>query len=181
MSEIKNLKINPEWLYHRIMPENFDKIIESGAILSKRKQMEQKNSPIKIIERKVSYNGVDYISLSKNIPELTFYESSFKFYTWNLFSLVLENITPIKTIYTNKDINPKILINSPKRYSRWKDEFQVKDEISLSHAIAIKLPKKDAPYTDELENQKNLDLLLDIMKNHDFFLPFIDLEEKKRN
>ena len=53
-SSIKEIIINPDWFYHRLKEEDFDKIILSGGLYSKRKLGRK-------VSKNLSSNGKDFI------------------------------------------------------------------------------------------------------------------------
>ena len=55
---IKKIAINSDWFYHRIQLEKLEDILNTGAILSRRKQRYRKMNH-------TTWNGLDYISLAK--------------------------------------------------------------------------------------------------------------------
>lgn len=178
-SSIKEIIINPDWFYHRLKEEDFDKIILSGGLYSKRKLGKKEN-------KNLSSNGRDFISLSKRIAikEGTHISDySYPYYIDWHFGYVIEGVDAIKTRYI-KSYHPlhDILKNLPinRRYSTFLDEYQVRDEIPLEKIIGIKIPNLQSGCLDLVHGEETLEFLLEKMELTGYDFPFIDIENKKR-
>lgn len=172
MQKIESININPNWLYRYITPDMFYKFIKSDGILSERK-LKEKQSIKK--DNTLGWNGLDYISLSKRTNSLS--NTSYHFFNFGNYSLII-NSSQVKKAHHTK--LPILLAKLPIsiRFSIWEDEYQVKDYISLENIIGIKIPEKSI--TDLKDHLKQISYFISIMEETDFYLPFIDIEEKKK-
>ena len=171
MQNIECIDIDSNWFYRRLTPEQLYEFVRSKGILSARKLSKKNNTEC------ISYgwNGVDYISLSRRIKNISM--SSYQFFNKGNYSIIINTDKAKKTHCINV---PLSIANLPIsiRFSIWKDEYQVKDSIPLEDMIGIKIPEKSiTPLNIYL---KQLSYYLSIMEETDFYLPFIDIEEKKK-
>lgn len=176
---IKNIEINPDWFYRRLTEENFDKIILSGGLYSKRKLGRKGN-------KNLSLNGKDFISLSKRIDikeGTSISDYSYSYYIDWHFGYVIEGVDAIKTRYI-KSYQPfhTFLKNLPvnRRYSLFYDEYQVKNEIPLEKIVGIKIPNLPSDFLDLVQEEEILECLLKKMELTAYSIPFIDVENKKK-
>ena len=88
---IKSIDINPDWFYHRMQLEKLEDILNTGAILSRRKLGYQKMNH-------TTWNGLDYISLSKREEELIWNSSYNRFISFS-YAFILGFIPAEKTEY----------------------------------------------------------------------------------
>ncbi len=176
---IQNMEIHSDWFYHRLKEEDFDKIILSGGLYSKRKLGKKEN-------KNLSSNGRDFISLSKRIAikEGTHISDySYPYYIDWHFGYVIEGVDAIKTRYI-KSYQPlhtflkKLPIN--RRYSFFYDEYQVRDEIPLEKIVGIKIPNLSSDFLDLIHSEETLEYLLEKMELTGYSFSFIDIENKKR-
>lgn len=177
---IRNIEINPDWYYHRVTADTIDKIILSGSI--KPRILTDKNN---IIRYETTWNGQFYISLSKNLSEI-YYNSSYKNFIDGQYAFVIDNIDAIKCVHIDNESELyKIISKLPikKRYSCWKDEYQVKGEIPFDKIVGIKLPNKKSFWSRDcigyLEEDLGITAFLEKFNAVDVDLSFIDLEEGK--
>lgn len=182
MRGITNIEINPDWLYHAVNSFTIDKIIASGKIKSKR-NMKKSKVPFRALNN--VWNGPYYISLVKRMPDLV-NNNSYKTYIQDQYALILEDLDAIKTVHKNNNDFWKIISKLPikKRYSFWKDEYQVKDFISIDKVVGIKIPcKGDAVWTRLCYGYENeaerIDDFLEKMDSVNGDFPFIDVEAGK--
>lgn len=176
---IKNIEICSDWFYHRLKEEDFDKIILSGGLYSKRKLGGK-------VSKNFSFNGKDFISLSKQVDikeGTSTSDCSYSYYIdWN-FGYVIEKVDAIKTRYIQSYWSlHTFLKNLPinRRYSLFYDEYQVKDEIPLEKIIGIKIPNLQSDFLDFVHSEETLECLLEKMELTGYSFPFIDVENKKR-
>ena len=177
MSEIKNIEINEDWLYHAVSSKNIDKIALSGGILSKK--LQKKQGKIKKKGNSLC-NGNNYISLSKKSDED---KTSYKMYSKDNFALIVDDVDAIKTEKKDFDILWEQISKLPikKRYSFWKDEYQVKGKIPLDKVVGIKIPSKEEHYAiGKEEQEKEIARFIDKVENLDVDLPYIDVDEGKK-
>lgn len=177
---IKNIHINPDWYYHNVTPWTIDKIILSGSI--KCKKLIEKDS---FSNRESTWNGGHYISLAKNLSEI-YYDSSYKNFIDSQYAFVIEGIDTIKcTQIENNSSLYRIISKIPmkKRYSCWKDEYQVNGVISFDKIIGIKIPNRCAFLSDYCDNYSvedlGINLFLTKMNSVGGNFPFIDVEKGK--
>ena len=177
---IRNIKINPEWYYHRVTVDTIDKTILSGSI--KPRLLTDKNS---IINFETTWNGQFYVSLAKNLSEI-YYDSSYKNFIDGQYAFVIDNIDAVKCVHIDNESELyKIICKMPlkKRYSCWRDEYQVKGEIPLDKIIGIKIPNKKALWSryciGYLEEDLGISSFLRKFNAVGSNLPFIDLEAGK--
>jgi hypothetical protein len=174
---MQKIEINTEWLYHQICPLTLKKIYTDGFIYSMTKQGKKKP----ITEK--SYNGNDYISLAKKIPDCEGYSCYLRFISSN-YALILENLNSIKPIVTNDvfDYYAHLsYLNCFKRHSCFNDEYMVRDEISKDKVVGIKIP--DANYEAASiptfyslkDTSKGIDEILSVYNNLNLDIPFIDV------
>jgi len=110
------------------------KIIETGGIKSKNKRNDNRNT---------LFNGDDYISVAKwdggkverDVPEML--ESSF--YGW-IFGCPTFIISPDIAAIKTEAYNEYQYDSSKERVSQFKDEYHVKDEITLDKIVGIAIP-----------------------------------------
>ncbi|MBE6157474.1 MAG: hypothetical protein E7160_01620 [Firmicutes bacterium] len=178
MGGIKNIEINEEWLYHAVNSRVIDKIVLTGHILSRNMQKKYGLRPKK---GNNIWNGNHFISLSKKNEETG---SSYTHYSQGLFALIVDDVDAIKTEQKHPDIVWEYVSKLPinKRYSYWKDEYQVRDAIPLDKVVGIKIPsKKDGfwPVLDHAENEEEMKKFIDKVEKLDFDVPYIDVDEGK--
>ena len=175
-SMIKSIDINPDWFYHRMQLEKLEDILNTGAILSRRKLGYQKMNH-------TTWNGLDYISLSKREEELI-WNSSYNRFISSSYAFILGSIPAEKTEYiedNNYELWRKLSKLFPnKRFSPYEDEYQVKDEISLDTVVGIKIPDRDKKFSS-VEYYKEKDWAIDVVLNklgsNLESVPFIDVNE----
>lgn len=180
---IKNIEINPDWFYHRVTGNNIEKFILSGSIKAKKYLAEEPK-----IKSESFSNGSYYICLAKYDKALDkSYDSCYKAFIKGQYAFVIDGVDTIKTEFIGNEYSAlyKLLNKLPikKRYSCWKDEYQVKKEISLDKVLGIKIPSRVAwfspfapAYTDK---NRGIDFFLEKMESVGGDFPFIDIEEKK--
>ncbi len=175
---IKDIEINPDWFYHRLKEEDFDKVILSGGLYSKRKLGRKEN-------KNLSLNGKDFISLSKRIAikeGTSTSDYSYSYYIDWHFGYVIEGVDAIKTRYIKSYQSfHTFLKNLPvnRRYSLFYDEYQVRNEISLDKIKGIKIPDLKSYFVDLEYSEMVLESLLEKMDLVGRAFPFIDVEEGK--
>ena len=178
MSEIKNIKINKDWLYHAVNSKVIDKIVLSGGIKSKKKIKEYGG---KVRKGNNLCNGNHYISLSKKSDDKG---TSYKTYSEGSFALIVDDVDAVKAEQKEFDILWEKISKLPlkKRYSFWKDEYQVKDEIPLDKVVGIKIPSKDYSFWPKTEEEKKQEIERFIKKVEalDVDIPYIDVDEEKQ-
>ena len=175
-SMIKSIDINPDWFYHRMQLEKLEDILNTGAILSRRKLGYQKMNH-------TTWNGLDYISLSKREEELI-WNSSYNRFISSSYAFVLGSIPAEKTEYiedNNYELWRKLSKLLPnKRFSPYEDEYQVKDEISLDTVVGIKIPDRDKKFSSvEYYKEKDwaIDVVLKKLGSNLESVPFVDVNE----
>lgn len=180
---IRNITINPDWLYHQIYGETLDNIINDGAIKSRKELMSQKEI-LKDLEP-LGFNGFSYISVAKRISGISTYSSSFNNFIVGQYALIIENYQAIKAIQCDNVTLAKIvsIIPQPIRLSYWADEYQIKKEIKLDKVVGIKIPEKGTNFTPRRNSyvspERGIDLFLTVMEKHNYYFPFIDIEYGK--
>lgn len=177
-SRIQKIEVNPDWFYHRLKEEDFEKIIVSGGLKSKRKLGNKK-------KKNLSLNGNDFISLSKKIEMkegTSPSEYAYPYYIDWHFGYVIDDVDAIKTRYI-KSYQPihTLLKNLPinRRYSIYYDEYQVRDEIPLEKIIGIKIPNLKSDFIDREYNEMLLDMILETIDHTGCSFPFMDVENQK--
>lgn len=182
MAQVSSIKINPEWLYHRVTENTIDKIVRSGGICSRKKIKEGPG-----LEFRNGCNGKYYISLAKKMDNLTLYNGAYRNFIDGQYALVVDNIDAIKTITVNRNCSyyRKLCnLSITKRYSVWADEYQVKDFIPLENIIGIKIPNPKSAYSSYCVNYdrktRGINIFLEQYDSVECNLPFIDIEEGKR-
>lgn len=178
--------------------ETMIKIIKTGGLKSRRRQ--GKTSAY-------GFNGDDYISICSKEDELEYskYPTS-AFYTYvnnNFCFIISDDIDAIKVRYNEVNRYIDFMVISElmrkfpnQRFSDMFDEWQVKDEISLSHIIGIGIPfcrvsnidktgedvKKKFAQLINLANKIGLDIIdtSDIQKIEAYERNILALEKSKR-
>ena len=180
---IRNISINPDWLYHQIYSETLDDIINDGAIKSRKELISQKEK-LKDLEP-VGFNGFSYVSVAKRVSEISTDSSCFNNFIFGQYALIIENCQAIKTIQCDNELLARIIsiIPQPIRLSYWADEYQIKKEIKLDKIVGIKIPEKGINFTPRRNSyvspERGIDLFLTVMEKHNYYLPFIDIEYAK--
>lgn len=178
---MKNIEINKDWLYHQIDPYSLKSIAKKGGVLSYRMQGKRKKLS------SLSYNGNDYISLAKKMETGTEL-SCYKRFIINHYALIFDCIDAEKPILTEDLFNFFAFIskfNLVKNRTCFMDEYQVKNGISLSKAIGIKIPEKEFDFIpvptfySQTDKEKGIDSILSSYDEFKLDLPFIDVEEGK--
>ena len=172
---IKKIAINPDWFYHRIQLEKLEDILNTGAILSRRKQGYRKMNH-------TTWNGLDYISLAKR--EESVWNSSYKRFISSSYAFILAGIPVNNTKYI-EDYNYELWRKLSKlfpsqRFSPYEDEYQVKNKISLDTVIGIKIPDKEKDFSSvEFYKEKDcaIDIVLNKLGSNLESVPFIDINE----
>ena len=178
---IQNIQINPDWFYHKIDDSVVLKnILDDGAILSMRRRGYRKNDSF-------CWNGLDYISVAKRSTDfnISCYYSSYKSIISGQYAFVLENIDVSSTHFKkgNYDFWRTISRCFPsRRYSCYKDEYQVKDSIPIDKVVGIKIPTKcELRYNSYFPIYTSKDCFVDsflqVLVDEESNLPFIDVDE----
>lgn len=143
-------------------------------------KVKEKNSSL-------SYNENDYISLAKHMDtgiELSCYKRFIK----NHYALIFEGVAAEKPILTEDLFDIFAFIskfNIVKNRTCFMDEYQVKNGISLSKAIGIKIPEKEFDFIPAptfyipTDKEKGIDSILESYKEGNLNIPFIDVEKGK--
>ncbi len=179
---VRNIEINPEFLYHRVTADKIDRIILAGGIYARR----YLKSEIKK-ERGTSWNGDYYISLAKYQKGVDLsYDSCYRNFIQGQYAFVIQDIDAIPTRHVDSYFQLyQKLANLPikRRYSHYIDEYQVKGKISLSHVVGIKIPSKNLVYSylcpSYIDSNRGIDYFLEKMESVGGKFPFIDVEEEK--
>lgn len=172
---IKKIAINSDWFYHRIQLEKLEDILNTGAILSRRKQRYRKMNH-------TTWNGLDYISLAKR--EESVWNSSYKRFISSSYAFILAGI-PVKDTKYIEGYNYELWRQLSKlfpgrRFSPYEDEYQAKDKISLDAVIGIKIPDKEKEFSSvEFYKEKDcaIDTVLNMIGSNLEGIPFIDINE----
>jgi len=183
MSEgIRNIEINPDFLYHRVTELTIDRIILDGKISAKK----YITGPVPEDRGKHTFNGTRYISLAKHLPEVCSYESSYREFIAGQYAFVIDDIDAIETKFVEANFDYyRILSRLPinKRYSAWRDEYQVRDSIPLDKVIGIKIPNKGYVHSRRCasypKETRGIDMFLEKMESVGGNFSFIDIEEGK--
>lgn len=179
--KVTSIRIRPEWFYHSITSENFNKIIQSGEIRSKK--FIDPSEKVTFSSKNTS-NGFYYISLSRK-ENVSVYDSSYAYFIKRKFALILDEI-PAKKAHYISDINFYEMshalrtFNFPIRFSTWKDEYQVKGSIPLACFVGIKIPSNNKTYTSWEQHIQEVDHIIQVMEENQIYFPFIDVEFQKQ-
>lgn len=174
--DIKNLKINEDWLYHRVDAIKLGKIIKSDGLkarkhLSKEDRKQAKNGV---------WNGKHYISFAKKAEGK---DTAYDHYIKGEFALIFDpDIGAIKTKVKEVGSIFEMIAKLPtnKRFSRWKEEYQVKKFVPFGKVVGIKIPNGKRMWDFNYSGDYQKDQLRDILKvldETDSNIPFIDVEE----
>ena len=134
--DIKNLEINADWLYHRVDARKLHKIIKSGGLKARRRLSREDRRGL---ENGV-WNGGHYVSFAKKAEgDDTAYnhyiEGEFAFIYDSNMNAVKTKVKPVGSIF---ETIAKLPIS--KRFSRWEEEYQVKDFAPFGNLVGIKIP-----------------------------------------
>lgn len=102
------------------------------------------------------------------------------------YAFVIEDVEAIKAkfIEDNYRFYGKLAkLPIKKRYSVWKDEYQVRDFIPLDKVVGVKIPSKNNIFSDYcpsyIDDGKGIDFFLKQMESVNGNFPFIDIDDKK--
>ncbi|MDD4027792.1 MAG: hypothetical protein PHN54_01880 [Bacilli bacterium] len=158
--------------------KKLESILEKNNILSRRLQNYKSNY--------LSFNGLDYISLCDPSKPREGY-SAFNYFIKTSLSLVISKdidvVNPEKIdIVINKPKDLQKYTNSNIRYTNFKDEVQVENNIQLSNIVAITIPLSNIinPFKSKKSNKKTiikeLNILKELLIKHNFNKPIYDIE-----
>ena len=177
--DIKNLEINADWLYHRVDARKLHKIIKSGGLKARRRLSREDRRGL---ENGV-WNGGHYVSFAKkaegdNTAYNHYITGEFAFIYDDNMNAVKTKVKPVGSIF---ETIAKLPIS--KRFSRWEEEYQVKDFAPFGNLVGIKIPhgERFLGVYDKTENyqKRQLDKILKVLDEEEFDVPFIDVEEGK--
>lgn len=177
--KIENLEINEDWLYHQIDAVKLAKIIKSGGLkarklLSKEDKRKSENG---------IWNGRHYISFAKKAEGK---DTAYDHYMSGEFALIFDSdigaiktkVKPVGSIFETIAKLP-----TSKRFSRWKEEYQVKNFVPFDKVVGIKIPSGErflAVYEDdEIYKKEQLEEILQTLDENNLDIPFMDIEEGK--
>lgn len=162
------------------------KILVSNALLSNRQQG--------IDKEKVSFSGLDYISLcdyEKRYEFLGYKYNAYEIFIRNSLSLLfpkeeLSVIVP-KTIDLprDKEYTKKVIacgLSETQRYTDLPDEVQVKDKVSLDLLIGLSLPVSKMQRYFYSKNktfymvQKEIEQLKELLQKYGYNVPIYDID-----
>lgn len=96
--------------------------------------------------------------------------------------MIFNDISAIKTKYVSGHYDFFRMISkidSKRRYSCYKDEYQVRDMIPISKIVGIKIPEKEFDSRDNNLNteiqDRVIDYFLNVLKEYNFDISFIDV------
>lgn len=173
---MRNIFVDPDWFYHQIDPFSMYDILSEGAILSKRLQNFARTSS------DCSWNGRDFISVAKYDDSLV-YDSAYKKFILGQYAFVLQGLDAVPTVYCSSNYDfwrwYSNSIFSKRRFSCYRDEWQVQGFIEDNKIVGIKIPESDPMasiyYTDPA---MGIDLFLSQLELVGRDLPFIDIRER---
>ncbi len=156
-------------------------IFNSGYIYSRRNLQKITSDPEKTSEETSLFNGLDYISLcdlTKNHNGKSAYNS----YTRGGLSLLIDHsievITPTlldMRLYDYDSIKKLDLINN--RYTDFKDEVQVKDQISLDYLRGMCLPLSGFFVNhDKKYLERYLGSIYELLEDYGYRIPIYNLD-----
>ncbi|MBQ2639851.1 MAG: hypothetical protein IJF92_03715 [Bacilli bacterium] len=176
---IKNLEINEDWLYHQVDAIKLGKIIKSGGLkarrlLSKEDKRKSENGV---------WNGRHFISFAKKAEGE---DTAYDHYMSGEFALIFDpDIGAIKTKVKEVGSIFETIAKLPtnKRFSRWKEEYQVKNFVPFDKVVGIKIPSGKRFWNvyedDAIYQKKQLEGMLQTLDENNLDVPFIDVEEGK--
>lgn len=182
-SGIRNIEIDPDFLYHRVTALTIDRIILDGKIKAKK----YIKDPVSEDRGKNTSNGTRFISCCKYLPDLVHSSnSSYREFIAGQYAFVIKDIDAIEAKFVEKNFGYyRMLSRLPinKRYSAWCDEYQIKDYIPLDQVVGIKIPNRKCEFSrysmSYPKETRGIDFFLEKMESVGGNFPFIDVEEKK--
>ena len=127
---------------------------------------------------------MDYISVAKRNIDFNF-DSSYKSIIQGQYAFVLEDIDVSSTHFKERNYDFWRTVSKcfpSRRYSCYRDEYQVKDSISIDKVVGIKIPAKNVSiYSSALPIYISKDCLIDsflqVLTDEERDFPFIDVDE----
>ena len=179
MKIVKNLKIDEDWLYHKLDARKLHKIIKSGGLKARRRLSREDRRGL---ENGI-WNGGYYVSFAKKAEGKDtaydhYIEGEFAFIYDSNMNAVKTKVKPVGSIF---ETIAKLPIS--KRFSRWKEEYQVKDFAPFGNLVGIKIPHGHrflgVYESDEDYQKRQLNKILRVLDAEELDVPFIDVEEGK--
>lgn len=163
-------KRNMNWYYHALQwediidysPQILLKGLKCGLLLYNKAEL---------FNKYYNYNGYHYISLSKDMGELSG-NSSYEWYQ-DYIGIIIDRILAIKC-NAEKDYSKYRLTTLPLRNSCYYDEYQAFRSISPRHYVGIRCSALDWYKRGEVYKLKYLKELISIMQYHRIRLSIYD-------
>lgn len=156
-------------------------IFSSGYIYSRRNLLKITNDPAKTSEETSLFNGLDYISLcdlSKNHNGKSSYNTYIRAGLSLLIDHSIEVITPTlldMRFYDYETVKKLDLINN--RYTDFKDEVQVRDQISLDYLRGMCLPLSGFYVNhDKAYLERYLGGVIELLEDYGYEVPIYNLD-----
>lgn len=172
-----SITINRDWLYHWILDEEMMYTVYKFGILSKENLRKQKIPFTRDNEKNVGCNGTEYVSVCKRLERGSFAYQ--RYIMGNCAFIISPGVEKINTKRVETEVersgvfgkwfSSKIVVEE-KSIVNHPDEYLVKDKISFSDIIGLKIPV----FADD----DDYEMFLNFLEHTKTDLPIIDVERE---